>query len=382
MTRDAESGLGWPSVPQHREPGEAPEPLGWPSTDGSEDDAEDGSEDDAEDDAEDGAGHERVDVSRETSSVWGRLGVPGAPTAAALAASGLPEPEELPIGQAAAATVRAQRLLREPLPRPDRPRVVVVANQKGGVGKTTSAVNIAAGLALHGASVLVVDMDPQGNASTALGLEHHVDVPSTYDVLVEDLPLAKAIQPCPDVPGLMGVPSTIDLAGADIELVGRASRELLLRDALADYLRDHPVDYVFVDCPPTLGLLTVNALAAGLEVLIPIQCEYYALEGLSQLLATIDLVRRGLNPSLVVSTVLLTMYDGRTRLSAQVAEEVRRHFGSAVLPTVVPRSVRLSEAPGYSQTVHTYSPGSPGALSYLEAARDIARGWHTQKESA
>jgi chromosome partitioning protein len=298
------------------------------------------------------------------------------PTAAAIASSAPTDPgdvDDLPLARAAAASVRAHRLLREPLPRPSRPRVLVVANQKGGVGKTTTAVNVAAGLALHGARVLVVDMDPQGNASTALGLAHHTEVPSTYDVLLDGLPLADAVQACPDVEHLFGVPSTIDLAGADIELIGRDRRELLLRDSLASYLHDHPVDYVFLDCPPTLGLLTVNALAAGMEVLIPIQCEYYALEGLTQLLGTIDLVRRGINPQLVVSSVLLTMYDSRTRLSAQVADEVRRHFGTAVLPTVVPRSVRLSEAPGYGQTVHTFAPGSPGALSYLEAARDLAR---------
>jgi chromosome partitioning protein len=169
------------------------------------------------------------------------------------------------------------------------------------------------------------------------------------------------------------VASTIDLAGADLELFSRPGRELLLRHALADYLQTTQVDYVIVDCPPTLGLLTLNALAAGLEVLIPIQCEYYALEGLSQLLTTIDLVRDGLNPALSVSHVLLTMFDGRTRLSGEVAAEVRAHFPDHVLPTAVPRSVRLSEAPGFGQTVLTYAPGSPGALSYLEAARDIAR---------
>jgi chromosome partitioning protein len=290
--------------------------------------------------------------------------------------------DALPIAQAAAASVQGRRLLRDPLPRPARTRVMVVANQKGGVGKTTTAVNVAAGLALHGLSVLVIDMDPQGNASTALGLPHHDEVLGTYDVLIDGLPLAPAVLACPDVPGLVGVPATLDLAGADIELVSREGRELLLRDALARYLLDHPVDYVIIDCPPTLGLLTVNALVAGLEVLIPIQCEYYALEGLTQLLGTIDLVRRGLNPRLVVSTVLLTMYDGRTRLASQVADEVRAHFGAAVLPTVIPRSVRLSEAPGYAQTVHTYAPGSPGSLSYLEAARSIARAGESSKERA
>jgi len=361
MERD--QGPGWPAEQDEDGAG-----LGWPPqpTDSAGSDLardDEGQELDADD-----------EVSRETS-VWQRVGgLTGVPTAAALAGEPLDGDDDLPLARAAAASVRARRLLREPLPLPSRPRVVVVANQKGGVGKTTSAVNVAAGLALHGARVLVVDMDPQGNASTALGLPHHSEVAGTYDVLVEGLPLADAVQACPDVPNLSGVPSTIDLAGADIELVSRQRRELLLRDALAAHLHEHPVDYVFLDCPPTLGLLTVNALAAGMEVLIPIQCEYYALEGLSQLLSTIDLVRRGLNPQLVVSTVLLTMYDSRTRLSAQVADEVRGHFGpGVVLPTVVPRSVRLSEAPGYGQTVHTYAPGSPGSLSYLEAARDIAR---------
>jgi chromosome partitioning protein len=369
---EREQGLGWPD-----EQGAAGQGLGWPPPAGEPAGGPPGDPSDEPGGAE---------VSRETS-VWRRVGgLTAVPTAAALAAEQPDVEEDLPLARAAAASVRAQRLLREPLPVPPRPRVLVVANQKGGVGKTTSTVNIAAGLALHGARVLVVDMDPQGNASTALGLPHHSDVVGTYDVLVEGLPVARAVQPCPDVPNLLGVPSTIDLAGADIELIGRDRRELLLRDALATYLHDHPVDYVFLDCPPTLGLLTVNALAAGMEVVIPIQCEYYALEGLTHLLSTIDLVRRGLNPHLVVSTVLLTMFDSRTRLSAQVADEVRGHFGpGVVLPTVVPRSVRLSEAPGYGQTVHTYAPGSPGSLSYLEAARDIARrhaSSQQEKESA
>jgi chromosome partitioning protein len=364
-----EQGLGWPD-----QPAPAGRALGWPGDTQPDTSSAATGEDDGAAEPVDQSDPD-ADVSRETSP-WGSLsGLAGLSTAASIAASPHPDADgdDLPLARAAAASVRAQRLLREPLPRPARPRVLVVANQKGGVGKTTTAVNVAAGLALHGARVLVVDMDPQGNASTALGLEHHVEVASTYDVLLDGLPLADAVQSCPDVDNLLGVPSTIDLAGADIELISRDRRELLLRDALAAYLREHPVDYVFVDCPPTLGLLTVNALAAGMEVLIPIQCEYYALEGLTQLLGTIDLVRRGLNPTLVVSTVLLTMYDSRTRLSAQVADEVRRHFGPAVLPTVVPRSVRLSEAPGYGQTVHTFAPGSPGALSYLEAARDLAR---------
>jgi chromosome partitioning protein len=346
--------LGWPEGPAVNDRG-----LGWPAA------------------ADTKSADEGDEVSRETSP-WRLLGM----TTAAELAQPDDHDDNLPIAAAAAASVQGRRLLRDPLPRPARTRVMVVANQKGGVGKTTTAVNVAAGLALHGLSVLVIDMDPQGNASTALGLPHHAEVPGTYDVLIDGLPLAAAVHTCPDIPGLMGVPATLDLAGADIELVSRPGRELLLRDALAAYLAERAVDYVIVDCPPTLGLLTVNALVAGLEVLIPIQCEYYALEGLTQLLGTIDLVRRGLNPQLVVSTVLLTMYDARTRLASQVADEVRTHFGAAVLPTVVPRSVRLSEAPGYAQTVHTYAPGSPGSLSYLEAARQIARAGEPTKESA
>ncbi|KUJ67929.1 chromosome partitioning protein [Streptomyces albus subsp. albus] len=255
-------------------------------------------------------------------------------------------------------------------PRPEQTRVMVVANQKGGVGKTTTTVNLAASLALHGGRVLVIDLDPQGNASTALGIDHHAEVPSIYDVLVDSKPLSDVVQPVPDVEGLFCAPATIDLAGAEIELVSLVARESRLQRAIEAY--DQPLDYILIDCPPSLGLLTVNALVAGAEVLIPIQCEYYALEGLGQLLRNVDLVRGHLNPKLHVSTILLTMYDGRTRLASQVAEEVRGHFGKEVLRTSIPRSVRISEAPSYGQTVLTYDPGSSGALSYLEAAREIA----------
>ncbi|MEU4209831.1 ParA family protein [Streptomyces sp. NPDC026206] len=257
-----------------------------------------------------------------------------------------------------------------PMPRPDQTRVMVVANQKGGVGKTTTTVNVAASLALHGNRVLVIDLDPQGNASTALGIDHHADVPSIYDVLVDNKKLSDVVQPVMDVEGLFCAPATIDLAGAEIELVSLVARESRLDRAIKAY--EQPLDYILIDCPPSLGLLTVNALVAGAEVLIPIQCEYYALEGLGQLLRNVELVRGHLNPELHVSTILLTMYDGRTRLASQVADEVRTHFGREVLRTSIPRSVRISEAPSYGQTVLTYDPGSSGALSYLEAAREIA----------
>ncbi|MCY7372651.1 MAG: ParA family protein [Spirochaetaceae bacterium] len=266
----------------------------------------------------------------------------------------------------------------DPLPRPGATRVLTVANQKGGVGKTTTTVNLAAALALQGAEVLVVDLDPQGNASTALGVEHHSEVPSVYDVLLEGRPLAEVVAPVEGIEGLWCAPATIDLAGAEIELVSLVARESRLQRALAEYdewcatHRSVRLDYVLIDCPPSLGLLTVNALVAAPEVLIPIQCEYYALEGVGQLLRNIELVRAHLNPDLQVSTVLLTMYDGRTRLAAQVVDEVRAHFSETVLRTTIPRSVRISEAPSYGQTVMTYDPGSTGALSYLEAAREMA----------
>ncbi|MBB6121723.1 ParA family protein [Nocardiopsis algeriensis] len=256
-------------------------------------------------------------------------------------------------------------------PRPESCRVISVANQKGGVGKTTTTVNIAAALAMHGQRVLVVDLDPQGNASTALSMERDNRTRSIYHCLVEDEEIRKLAQPVPDIPNLWCAPATIDLAGAEIELVSLVAREARLKRAFAAY-DTSDLDYILIDCPPSLGLLTVNAMVACDEVMIPIQCEYYALEGLGQLLRNVELVQSHLNPGLAVSTILLTMYDGRTRLSQQVADEVRSHFGDTVLKTLIPRSVRVSEAPSYGQSVMTYDPGSSGALAYLEAAREIA----------
>jgi chromosome partitioning protein len=292
------------------------------------------------------------------------------------------ETEDTPIARAAESAVRVLAgRVGGALPRPDQTRVLTVANQKGGVGKTTTTVNIAAALALQGANVLVVDLDPQGNASTALGVDHHSEVPSVYDVLIDGRPLHEVVAAVDGIPGLWCAPATIDLAGAEIELVSLVARESRLARAIDAYhswcteqqANGLPrLDYVLIDCPPSLGLLTVNALVAAPEVLVPIQCEYYALEGVGQLLKNIEMIRAHLNPGLHVSTVLLTMYDARTRLAAQVAQEVRTHFATTVLRTTIPRSVRISEAPSYGQTVMTYDPGSTGALSYLEAAREMA----------
>jgi chromosome partitioning protein len=350
---------------------------------------ETGSEDLDESPASSQTATERV-VPRETSAAapdpidqLGRLG--GASTAGDIAVIEDPggglsaHDDDTPIARAAETALRVLAgRVGDPLPRPPATRVLTVANQKGGVGKTTTTVNLAAALALQGAEVLVIDLDPQGNASTALGVEHHAEVPSIYDVLIDGRPLHEVVVGVDGIDGLSCAPATIDLAGAEIELVSLVARESRLGKALAAYARwadenrTRRLDYVLIDCPPSLGLLTVNALVAAPEVLIPIQCEYYALEGVGQLLRNVELVKAHLNPDLHVSTVLLTMYDARTRLAAQVADEVRTHFPDTVLRTSVPRSVRISEAPSYGQTVMTYDPGSTGALSYLEAAREMA----------
>lgn len=286
--------------------------------------------------------------------------------------------DDTPLARAAEAAVQVRQRRVGEVPAPVRTRIMTVANQKGGVGKTTTTVNIAASLALQGLSVLVIDLDPQGNASTALSVEHHAEVPSIYDVLIDGRPMTEVVVPVADFEGLWCAPATLDLAGAEIELVSVVAREYRLRKAVSSYLAAHEaahgrLDFVLIDCPPSLGLLTLNALVCAEEVFIPIQCEYYALEGLGQLMRTVNLVAEDLNPVLRLSTILLTMYDARTRLAAQVADEVRSHFGDRVLATAIPRSVRVSEAPSYGQTVIGYDPGSSGALSYLEAARELAR---------
>jgi chromosome partitioning protein len=309
--------LGWPPTA----PAPAASPLGWPSPNGSA--AADGD----------------AGVSRETFPGHQRVGEP-------------------------------RVVSRETWPSPGTCRVICVANQKGGVGKTTTTVNIAAALAQHHLRVLVVDLDPQGNASTALAVPHTEGTPSAYEVLIDGRAVDDVTADVDDIPGLRCLPASIDLAGAEIGLVALVARESRLKTALAAVTDRY--DYVFIDCPPSLGLLTLNALVAAEEVLIPIQCEFYALEGLTQLLRTLDMVRAHLNPGLAVSTILLTMYDGRTKLADQVAEEVRNHFGDLVLASMIPRSVRISEAPGFGQTVLTYDPGSRGAVAYIDAGRELA----------
>ncbi|WP_369431705.1 ParA family protein [Quadrisphaera setariae] len=311
----------------------------------------------------------------------------------ALLAQAIPDAgEDTPLARQAAEDARRRiRLRGRMLPKPPQTRVLTVANQKGGVGKTTSAVNLAAALAQCGLQVLVLDVDPQGNASTALGVAHEDRTPGTYEVLVEGLPLSEAVRPCPDVRGLEVCPASIDLAGAEMELAQEpdmVARVSLLSRALADHVAEREeqgrprLDYVLLDCPPSLGLITLNALVAAREVLIPIQCEYYALEGLTQLRNNIGLVQRSLNPQLEISTILLTMYDARTRLAREVADEVRRAFPTRVLDTTIPRSVRISEAPSHGETVMTYDPGNSGALSYLQAARELVEGHHARLAAA
>ena len=269
--------------------------------------------------------------------------------------------------------VYAEKAVPSVFPRPTHTRTFVVANQKGGVGKTTTTVNLAVALAQGGLSVLVIDLDPQGNASTALGVEHRLGSRGTYEVILQSDTIAQDIVRSAEHERVMVLPATLDLAGAEVELVAQVAREKRLAKALNSFLQEYYVDYIFIDCPPSLGLLTVNALVAANEILLPIQCEYYALEGVAQLMRTIELVRNDLNSNLVLSTVLLTMFDSRTKLASQVADEVRRNFSAQTLKTVIPRSVRVSEAPSYGQSVLTYDPSSVGAKTYWSAASEIAQ---------
>jgi chromosome partitioning protein len=286
---------------------------------------------------------------------------------------------DTPLARAAEAAINLKLGNMEKLPNPKQTTIITIANQKGGVGKTTTAVNLAAALAKHGLHILVIDTDPQGNASTALNIDHRVGTPDVYSVLVEEVDFSEVVKPVAEIENLFCAPATIDLAGAEIELVSLVAREYRLQRALNKYLDFHKekynkaIDYVFIDCPPSLGLLTLNALVAAKEVLIPIQTEYYALEGLGQLMNNVNLVKKQLNPDLEVATIVLTMFDSRTNLSQQVAEEVRKHFGDIVITTEIPRAVRVSEAPSFQQTVITYDPGSPGAQAYVKVAKEFAQ---------
>ncbi len=270
---------------------------------------------------------------------------------------------------------RARRVAEVSLTPPAKTRIITISNQKGGVGKTTSAVNLAAALARKGMGVLVIDLDPQGNASTALGVEHHNSVVGSYEVLVQGVPMLDAVKQSPEHHNLYCLPATINLAGAEIDMVSVPNRERVLLESLNKFLTsfEHPIHFVFIDSPPSLGLLTVNALVAAGEVLVPIQCEYYALEGVTQLMANIERIRANLNPELSVGGILLTMFDNRTNLSTDVAAEVRKYFPTQTLNATIPRSVRLSEAPSFGQTAISYDPKNSGSLAYQEAAIELAQ---------
>ena len=284
-----------------------------------------------------------------------------------------PEPETAsePVAEPPAEIVPEPEAPRAPMALRPLPRVMAVANQKGGVGKTTTAVNLGAALAELGYRVLVVDLDPQGNATTGLGVNPRSLETSIYDVLLHDVPLEDCIEPTA-LKNLFVVPATIDLAGAEIELVPAFSRELRLRRAIE--AQEGDFDFTLIDCPPSLGLITVNGLAAATEVIVPIQCEYYALEGLGQLLRNVNLVQNNLNPRLEVSAIILTMYDARTKLADQVAGEVRAHFGDKVCRNIVPRTVRLSEAPSFGHPIIVFDPTSRGAIAYRELAKEVSGG--------
>ncbi len=278
--------------------------------------------------------------------------------------------------ETAAKTVIGVRRLKEPMVAPLKTRIFTVANQKGGVGKTTTAVNLAAALSMGGLKVLVIDLDPQGNASTAFGIDR-ANSAGIYEVLINDVPMAQVVLKVAGFPHLEAIAANSDLAGAEIQLVPAVAREFRLQSALQTFLTSKQnagqrFDYVFIDCPPSLGLLTINALAAADEVLVPIQCEYYSLEGLSLLLETLSEVQKRLNPKITLTTIVLTMFDSRTRLASDVAENVKKHFPNELINIPIPRAVRVSEAPSYGQTVMTYDAASPGAIAYMGVAREIA----------
>ena len=274
------------------------------------------------------------------------------------------------------------------MPQPIKTRIFTVANQKGGVGKTTSAVNVAAALAMGGLRSLVIDLDPQGNASTAFSIDRDA-VAGMYEVITRDLPMSDVVIKVNGFPHLECAPATQSLANAEVELVSMVGREVRLKKALNNFLQERAnngerIDYVIIDCPPSLGLLTINALVSAEELMIPIQCEYYSVEGLALLLHTVSLVQEHLNPHIRLTTILLTMFDGRTRLANDVAANVRQHYPNELIDIPIPRAVRISEAPSYGQTVMTYDPLSNGAQTYMAVAREIAnRGaavMHTAKE--